>query len=545
MMRRCSGAQKSMGYGIALNSGMLVEQPSARGRRSKVSRWIWIVVGLFVALVALGSIVLATHWPFTQAAVTAALESATGRKVQIGSFAKTYFPPGCTATQVRFLRHQHPEKDPIISLERLSIRASLPGLLGSPTRLSEVRLAGMHLIVAPKITGENRTSVLLNSGPGGKGLEISKITADGALLEFIHEDRKERPYVLKVERLTVTNVGFGTPMFFRATVRNSVPPGVILAEGKFGPWNPSDIGSTAVSGIYAYKDIDLSFFGSISGKGQARGQFSDMLSRIRTQGSVEVSGFHVDGSDHAVQLATTFDATVNATNGDVVLNPAVASYRHTQIEVRGAIAGRAGQTSKTAEFQIAAPSGRIEDLLYLFTKGEPGMSGKVGLEGVFIWPPGARKFLEKIRMDLSFGMSGSRFTPAKTQDSINRISESAQGEQKKTEDSDPRTVFSQIQGQIRLGQGIATISHAKLAAPGIDAAVSGSYNLINQRIDLHGTLDTRGRLSDTTSGFKALMLKAVTPLFRKKQSARIIPFQIRGTYGNESVGLDWKKGLLH
>jgi len=280
-------------------------------------------------------------------------------------------------------------------------------LLGSPTRLSEVRAAGMHMFVAAKVTGEDHTTVLLNSGPG-KRLEISKITADGTVLEFIHEDRKEPPFVLRVERLALTNVGFGTPAFFRATVRNSEPPGVIHAEGKFGPWNPSDIGATPVSGKYAYDDIDLSFFESISGKGQARGQFSNSLSQIRTHGSVDVSGFHVAGSDHAVQLATTFDATVNATNGDVVLNPAVASYRRTRIEVRGAIAGHEGEEGKTAELRIAAPSGRVEDLLYLFTKGEPGMRGNVGLEAVFVWPPGARKFLEKIRMDLSFAMKGSR-----------------------------------------------------------------------------------------------------------------------------------------
>src|SRR5262249_35433666 len=111
--------------------------------------------------------------------------------------------------------------------------------------------------------------------------------------------------------------------------------------------------------------------------------------------------------------------------------------------------------------------------------------------------------------------------------------------------SDPRTVFSQIQGKIGVRDGTATISDAKLAAPGIDAAVSGSYNLVDQQIDLRGTLDTRGHLSDTTSGFKAVVLKAVTSLFQKKGRARIIPFRITGTYGNESVGLDWKKGLLH
>jgi len=526
-------------------SGMLLEQPSAPGRRGKMSRWIWVVGALFLVVIVVVGLVFATHWPFTQKAITAALESASGRPVQIGTFTKTYFPPGCTAGQVRFLRHENHDEEPLISVEKLSIRASLTGLLGSPTRLSEVRVGGMHMTVGPKSSGENRSKVLLNAGPGGKRVEISKITADGTVLEFIREDRQERPFVLKVQQLTITNVGSKTPMSFRTTIRNSEPPGMIRAEGKFGPWNPADIGATPVSGTYEYDDIDLGFFESISGKGKARGQFSDSLSRIRTHGTVEVSGFHVEGSDHAVQLATSFNATVNGMNGDVVLSPAVATYRHTRIEVRGAIAGHESQAGKTAELQIAAPVGRVEDLLYLFTKGEPGMTGNVGLQGVFVWPPGPRKFLEKIRMELDFGMKGSRFTAPNTQDSINRISESAQGEKKKTEDSDPRTVFSQIEGKIRVREGIAAISQAKFEVPGADAALSGSYNLLDHRIDLHGTLDTRGRLSDTTSGFKALVLKAVTPLFRKKQRARIIPFQITGSYGHESVGLDWKQGLLH
>ena len=45
----------------------------------------------------------------------------------------------------------------------------------------------------------------------------------------------------------------------------------------------------------------------------------------------------------------------------------------------------------------------------------------------------------------------------------------------------------------------------------------------------------------TTSGFKALVLKAITPLFKKEKSARIIPFDITGAYGNTSVGIDWKR----
>jgi len=71
--------------------------------------------------------------------------------------------------------------------------------------------------------------------------------------------------------------------------------------------------------------------------------------------------------------------------------------------------------------------------------------------------------------------------------------------------------------------------------------VRGTYNLLNRRVDLQGTLDTKGNLSDATTGFKALVVKAITPLFKKKKSVRIVPFQITGAYGNTSVGIDWKR----
>jgi hypothetical protein len=277
----------------------------------------------------------------------------------------------------------------------------------------------------------------------------------------------------------------------------------------------------------------------------ARGRFSGRLSQVETNGSVDVSGFRVDGSNHTVPLATRFEATVNGTNGDVLLTPAVARFRRTRIEVRGWIAGREGEKGKTASFDFSVPEGRVDDLLYLFTRDQPGMSGNVKVTGKFLWPPGPQKFLEKIRMDMVFGMNDSRFTSPNTQGSIDRISESAQGEKKKEQDEDLRTVLSQVRGNIQLRNGIAAISNGGFQVPGADTAVHGTYNVLNQRVDLHGTLDTQGHLSDTTSGFKALVLKAITPLFKKRGSTRIVPFEITGSYGNTTVGIDWKKDLAH
>ena len=519
---------------------MLIEQLPATERRP-IQKWLWITGFILLGGTAIGVITLATHWPFTRNALTRALEEASGRRVQIDTFSNSYFPPGCTAEGIRFLRHKHPEATPIITVQKLAIQGSLTGLFSSPKRLSAVRVVGMHMIIPPKTPDDGKNSVPLNAGPGGKSLAISKITADGTVLEFLREDRDANPYVLKIDRLGITEVGSGAPMFYRATLTNTEPPGVIRSEGKFGPWNPADVGATQVSGTYTYDNIDLSHFKSISGTGHARGQFSGLLSRIQTHGSVDVTGFRVDGSSHTVPLATTFEATVNGTNGDVLLNPAVARYRRTRIEVRGSIAAHEGEKSKTASFDIAVPKGRVDDLLYLFTKDQPGMSGNVTAYGKFVWPPGPRKFLEKIRMDLVFGMSGSRFTNTNTQDSIDRISKSAQGEKKKEQDEDPRTMLSQVHGNIQVRNGTAAISSGRFEVPGANAAVHGIYNLLNQRVDLHGTLDTQGSLSDTTSGFKALVLKAITPLFKKRGPSRIVPFQITGAYGNTTVGIDWKK----
>jgi hypothetical protein len=522
---------------------MLIEQTPAAIRHHGTWRWLAVAGAVFFAGIVAGMVVLATHWPFTQDAVTKALEEASGRPVQIRTFSNSYFPPGCTAEGIRFLRHQHPEAAPIITVEKLTIQGSFTGLFSSPRRLSAVRVVSMHMIVPPERHEQGNNRVFLNTGPGGKSLAISKITADGAVLEFIREDRTEKPYVLKIDRLGITEVGSGAPMSYRAILTNTEPPGVIRSEGKFGPWNAADVGATPVSGAYTYDNIELSHFRSIYGVGHARGQFSGPLARIETHGSLDVSGFRVDGSNHTVALAATFEAVVNGTNGDVQLNPAAARFRRTRIEVRGGIEGHDGEKGKTAAFDFTVPEGRVDDLLYLFTKDEPGLSGNVTVNGKFLWPPGPRKFLEKIRMDMVFGMTGSRFTSPDTQGAIDRISESAQGEKKKEQDEDPRTVLSQVHGAIQLRNGIGALSNGTFQVPGADAAMHGTYNLLNQRVDLHGTLDTRGNLSDTTSGVKSLVLKAVTPLFKKRGHTRIVPFEITGSYGKAAVGIDWKKDL--
>jgi hypothetical protein len=46
------------------------------------------------------------------------------------------------------------------------------------------------------------------------------------------------------------------------------------------------------------------------------------------------------------------------------------------------------------------------------------------------------------------------------------------------------------------------------------------------------------KISKTTSGAKALLLKIMDPLFRKKAKGEIVPVHILGTYEKPQFGLD-------
>src|ERR1039458_3176291 len=115
---------------------MLIEQSPVVRRRSRLPKWLWVIGALFLGVIALATVLLATHWPFTETAVTQALEAASGRDVRIRTFSQTYFPPGCIAGGISFLRHKHPEAQPVITVERLVVQGSIIGMLSSPNRLS-------------------------------------------------------------------------------------------------------------------------------------------------------------------------------------------------------------------------------------------------------------------------------------------------------------------------------------------------------------------------------------------------------------------------
>jgi len=153
-------------------------------------------------------------------------------------------------------------------------------------------------------------------------------------------------------------------------------------------------------------------------------------------------------------------------------------------------------------------------------------------------PSGSPGFLTKLKLECDFGVGSGQFTNAEVQEPINRLSESARGENKKQEAEDPETVLSNLKGHVSVKNGIATLSNMSFAAPGTLAEIRGTYNLLDKTVNLRGVLHTNGKLSDTSSGFRALVLKAVGP-FLKNKSETIVPFTITGPSTKPALALDF------
>lgn len=108
--------------------------------------------------------------------------------------------------------------------------------------------------------------------------------------------------------------------------------------------------------------------------------------------------------------------------------------------------------------------------------------------------------------------------------------------EKKDEDSE--TVLSDLKGHVLLKDGIAQFSDLSFSVPGASARMQGTYDLISEKINLHGTLKTESQPSNTTSGVKSLMLKVLNPFFKKKRVGYVMPVKITGTYEHPLFGLD-------
>lgn len=492
-------------------------------------------LGLGIAAVLLLAIsFLVFLWPFRLDTVTKELADESDSRVTVGSFRATYFPhPGCVLDQVIFQHNPRGGAAPLITIKRITIRGTFTGIFAR--HVKQVLVEGMHILISPLHSERFKT-------PPRSSIVIDDLIADGTILEIASRQVGTPPLQFVFQGFTLSDVGSNSPAVFKATLSNPAPPGDITTTGKFGPWNADKVGQTAVSGDYRFENADLGTLPGISGVLASSGKYGGTIGHIEVEGSTDVPLFAVVRSSHHTDLQTQFHAIVNAENGDVSLQNVNATFRQTAIWAQGQIAGEEGQAGKTTLLTVASKEGRIQDLLLLFTKSpQAPMSGIVSFHAKVSVPPGGKPFLKKAELQGDFGVDAGSFTKTDTQQGLNSLSRGARGEKNpkpENDDPNPQNVLSNLEGHVVLNNGIATFSHLSFGIPGALAQMRGTYDLISEKIDLHGTLKTEAEVSKTTHGIKALMLKVLDPLFKNKPDGYMAPVKITGTYDHPQFGLD-------
>jgi hypothetical protein len=274
----------------------------------------------------------------------------------------------------------------------------------------------------------------------------------------------------------------------------------------------------------------------LEGTLQSAGKFSGPLDFLNVAGTTETPNFMLRISGHAVNLHTDYTAIVDGTNGNVILKPVIAHFLRTTLIVNGEVADLTPEKGRTIALNVVSATARIEDLLYLTVKyDKPIMNGSTTITAKLEIGEGERDIMQRMTVDGRFGVADAHFTSPSVQEKIDSFSRRGQG---RPEDADIENVVSGLAGNFRMANGSIDFSSLSFKVTGASVALSGTYALDAGQIDFHGKLFLDAKLSQTTTGTKSFLLKAVDPFFKGKHGGSELPIKITGTKDHPAYGLD-------
>jgi hypothetical protein len=503
-----------------------------------------IMIGLLVGYLSLRALE-----PRLRVEIIRAIEQKFDSKAELQNLEISLFPVvRLTGRNLTLWYKGRKDIPPLIQLQEFTAHSQIRGLLKEPKQISFVNLKGLVIQIPPKeqsqtqpANSETQTqrkypkpATVNVQEPKIPSFVIARINSDGSVLKILPNKPDKDPLMFEMYKMTMTAVGPNQPFQYESTLKNPKPPGLIHAKGEFGPWNTDDPGSTPTSGIYSFRDADLSIFKGISGKLSSDGKFRGVLERLDVNGTTDIPDFQVRTSNHKVHLQTEFKAVVDGTSGDVLLDPVVAKFGNTSMICKGGVVKKKGLQGKSIILDVHLDNGRIEDVVKLAVAGEPPMVGKIQFKSKMELPPGDVDVIQKLRLDGSFGVGNAEFTTPTVQEKIETLSHKSRGLDE-DEIKDERVV-SDLRGSFILRNAIVTFRKLSFMVPGAAVNLEGTYNLANANIDFEGNLQMQAKLSETQKGVKSLLLKVVDPFFRKGKMT-VLPIKVSGTRKDPKFGL--------
>jgi hypothetical protein len=479
------------------------------GSMTTLPRWRRIAVGLLLAVLAGTLVLLTIRWPYTEDRMIANLERATGSRVFLQRYRATFLPePGCTIEDLRLDRHG---QQPIARAERVTIRSSWWSVLTFQKRVRHIQAERLHVLIPSPLPAPIRTG---SSGGLGEVI-VGELVADGATLDFISKNGGP-PARFGLHQLRLRELGRNKQVAYATVLDIPNPPGQVKSSGTVGPFSSGTHGRTPVGGSFELIHASLDKYEGLAGSVNGKGTFQGPLESIRVVGTATASAFEVNRTGRPVDIRTAYRADVNGLSADVILERVDADFLRTRLSVNGCIQGEHG---KTVSLEFLGNEAHVEDLLSLFTRSDrPALRGPIRLRANVDLPRGTEPFLRRLLLRGGFDISNARWTRPRTQMKVNSLSARARGDKKQVQDRSAENVddvLSQLRGDVFLKDGLASLSDVSFRVPGATATGGGTYNLLNKRVDLRGTVSMVADASEATSGFTSILLKPFDALFRR------------------------------
>src|SRR6185437_13607786 len=96
-------------------------------------------------------------------------------------------------------------------------------------------------------------------------------------------------------------------------------------------------------------------------------------------------------------------------------------------------------------------------------------------------------------------------------------------EQKQNPSTPQENVISDLRGHVSLRDGVARFSNLSFKVPGADARLNGTYNLLTEAVDFHGTLKMDTKFSKAPAESNRYSRKSSVPSLLKS-TARWSPW---------------------
>lgn len=422
-------------------------------------------------------------------------------------------------------------RPPLFRVQKVAFTVDLGVLFQPQKSVNFVSLDGMEINVPPKDEREN----FRGDRQATSNVVIQEVQIHNAVLVLLPKDPSRQPLRFHISQLQLHSVSENSAMRYDADLSIPKPPGIVKSNGDFGPWNASAPGDTPLQGNYTFDHADLGIFPAIAGTLSSKGTFTGSLDAVNARGTAYVPNFTLKMAGHPVPLSTTFEARVDGTNGNTILEPVRATLGHTSFTTTGAVIKHEDYSKRDIDLDVSMPHGDMRDLLRLAMKGPPFMEGVIHMKTSIGIPPLTSTVKQKLVLDGTFDLNDAKFLKSTIQDQIDQLSRRGQGQPKNQQIDE---VVSKMAGSFHLENQVMTFRSLAFQVPGAAVSVMGTYDMGNDTLDFHGALKLNARLSDTMTGWKHWLLKPADPFFAKNGAGTYLKIKIAGNAQHPQFGLD-------